>query len=106
MTVLNKEVNILVDFGTQTAVPVSAISYSPPPAPADAARATVLDVMVLPEGQMGGAGGQLLNFTLQTHPGQQSFALPAKSAGKGLWLRIAGSQADDKIAIGDFKVQK
>jgi hypothetical protein len=102
----DKEVNILVDFGAQTAVPISAISYSPPLAQDGAARATILDVMVLPEGQIGGAGGQVLNFTLQTNPGQQSFALPAKSAGKGLWLRIAGGQADSKIAIGDFRIQR
>jgi hypothetical protein len=102
----DKEVNILVDFGTQTTVPVSGISYSPPPASDGAARATVLDVMVLPEGQIGGAGGQVLNFTLQTNAGQQSFALPGKIAGKGLWLRIAGSPSDSKIAIGDFKILK
>jgi hypothetical protein len=100
----DREVNILVDFGGQTAVPISAISYSPPPAQNGAAPATVLDVMVLPEGQIGGAGGQVLNFALQTNSGQQSFALPAKSAGKGLWLRIAGGQTDGKIAIGDFKI--
>jgi hypothetical protein len=102
----DKEVNILVDFGTQTAVPISGISYSPPPPQDGAAPATVFDVMVLPEGEIGGAGGQVLNFTLQTNPGQQSFALPVKSAGKGLWLRIAGGQMDERIVIGDFKIQK
>jgi hypothetical protein len=100
----DSELNVLVEFGTQTAVPLAQIDYTPPPALPGIASATTLDVMVLPEsGAVGANGGQVLSYTLQTEPGRQTFLLPADSRGKGLWLRIGGT-GQGKVAIGDFKV--
>lgn len=100
----DSDVNVLVEFSSQTAIQVSEIDYTPPPAMPGVSGATVLDVMVLPEGGAVGAnGGQVLSYVLQTEPGRQSFSLPPDSRGKGLWLRIGGTGAG-KLAVGDFRV--
>jgi hypothetical protein len=95
------ELNVLVDFGPLGSKPVSAISYTPPVSATGRKPATRLDVVVLPDGQIG-AGGNVYNFTLQTHQGAQTFALPPGLKGKGLWLRIAGGDEPGSLAIGDF----
>jgi hypothetical protein len=102
----DRELNILVDFGNAEALSVSAIAYTPPVSATGVRPATVLDVMVLPEGQIGAGGGKVYNFTLQTDQGTQSFALPPGSIGKGLWLRIAGAGDAGDLSIGDFAVLK
>ena len=102
----DREVNVLVDFGTTQAMSVSGISYTPPVSVTGASPATILDVMVLPDGRMSAAGGQVFNFRLQTDQGAQSFALPPGSVGKGLWLRIAGTEGAGRLSIGDFLVLK
>jgi hypothetical protein len=100
----DSDLNVLVEFGSQTAIQVSEIDYTPPPTMPGVSGATVLDVMVLPEGGAVGAnGGQVLSYVLQTEPGRQSFSLPPDSRGKGLWLRIGGS-GPGKLAVGDFRV--
>ena len=98
------DLNVLVEFGSQSAVAISEIDYTPPPPMPGVSGATVLDVMVLPEsGAVGANGGQVLSYVLQTEPGRQSFSLPPDSRGKGLWLRIGGS-GSGKLAVGDFRV--
>lgn len=100
----DSDLNVLVEFGSQTAIQVSEIDYTPPPAMPGVSGATVLDVMVLPEGGAVGAnGGQVLSYVLQTEPGRQSFSLPPDSRGKGLWLRIGGG-GTGKLAVGDFRI--
>lgn len=101
----DSEINVIVDFATQSAIPLSEISYTPAPGSPGIAAATNLDVMVLPEGEIGANGGQVLSYTLQTEPGKQTFLLPPGSRGKGLWLRIAGSGSGiGKLAVGDFRI--
>jgi len=100
----DSDLNVLVEFGSQTAIQLSEIDYTPPPAMPGVAGATTLDVMVLPEGGAVGAnGGQVLSYVLQTEPGRQSFSLPPDSRGKGLWIRIGGA-ASGKLAVGDFRI--
>ena len=79
---------------------VVAIEYTPPAA-GKAPLATTLDIMVLPEGQIG-SGLPVMSFALQTSPGKQSFALTEATVGKGLWLRVAGPEGASALAIGDF----
>lgn len=99
----DREINVLLDLGGDRRV--SALEYVPPPPGSDgAANATVLDVMVLPEGALEASGRPISSFTLQTSDGRQTFSLPGQTHGKYIWLRIAGPDAADKIAVGDFKV--
>jgi hypothetical protein len=98
------ELNVMVELpSVQT---IGGIEYTPPRDAGNLARAAVLDVMVLPEGQLEGSGRPVMSFALQTSPGSQSFALSEKSLGKGLWLRIAGPAGAGNIAVGDFKILK
>jgi len=47
-----------------------------------------------------------MSFALQSSPGSQTFTLPQKSEGKGLWVRIAGPVGMGNIAVGDLKILK
>jgi len=98
------ELNILVNFNSRTAQPVTALEYAPPPGAAPGRLATTVDVMVLPEGQMEATGRPVMSFSLQTSQGSQTFAIPGNASGKGLWLRIAGPEGVGTIAVGDFHV--
>lgn len=97
------EINVLMTFAGGRSQPVRIIQYEPP-AGASGAAATQLDVMLLPEGQMSGAGRAIQSFTLQTSPGRQSFELPGGDSGKGIWLRIAGPAGQGPISVGEFSV--
>jgi hypothetical protein len=98
------EVNVLVSFAGSVAQSVSTIDYEPPANAATAA--TQLDVMVLPDGQMSAAGQPIQSYTLQTTPGKQSFIIPDKAMGKALWLRVAGPDDADSVAVGEFTIRK
>ena len=98
----DQEINVLLDLGGDRKV--SALDYAPPPDAKGAASATILDVMVLPEGPLEASGRPVFNFPLQTSAGRQTFSLPGEAHGKYLWLRIAGPQGAQKVAVGDFKV--
>jgi hypothetical protein len=98
----DKEINVLLDLGGDRQV--TALEYVPPSDPQGAALATILDVMVLPEGSLEASGRPVLSFPLQTSAGRQTFSLPGGSRGKALWLRIAGPDGAEKVAVGDFKV--
>ncbi len=98
----DQEINVLLDLGGERKV--SALDYVPPADAQGIARATVLDVMVLPEGALEASGRPVFSFPLQTTAGRQSFALPGETRGKYLWLRIAGPQGAEKVVVGDFKI--
>jgi hypothetical protein len=98
----DQEINVLLDLGGDRKV--SALEYMPPADAPDAARATVLDIMVLPEGALEASGRPVFSFPLQTEAGRQTFSLPGQTHGKYLWLRIAGPQDASKVAVGDFRV--
>lgn len=95
------EINMLVDLGGTRSV--AGIEYAPPVVADGRARASTLDVMVLPEGAEA-SGRQVMSFALQTAAGRQTFALPAKSTGKYIWLRVAGPDGASEVSVGDFRV--
>lgn len=98
----DQEINVLLDLGGDRKV--SALEYVPPADAQGAARATILDVMVLPEGALEASGRPIFSFPLQTEAGRQTFSLPGQTHGKYLWLRIAGPQAAPKVAVGDLRI--
>jgi hypothetical protein len=102
ITAPDKEINVLLDLGGDRQV--SALEYVPAPDAQGGARANVLDVMALPEGALEASGRPVFNFPLQTEAGRQTFSLPGQVHGRYLWLRIAGPDDADKVAVGDFRV--
>lgn len=98
----DQEINVLLDLGGNRQV--SALEYAPPSQAEGMAKATILDVMVLPEGQLEASGRPVMSYPLQTSAGRQTFSLPAQTRGKYLWLRIAGPEGAEKTAVGEFKV--
>lgn len=97
------EINLLVGFPSQSPKSVAGIEYTPPRDAGGLPLASILDITVLPDGQLG-AGQPIMSFALQTSNGSQTFALPENMSGKGLWLRVAGPAGFEKIAVGDFKI--
>ncbi len=98
----DQEINVLLDLGGDRKV--SALDYVPPAEAGGAVLANILDVMVLPEGALEASGRPVFSFPLQTTAGRQTFSLPGETHGKYLWLRIAGPQGAEKVAVGDFKI--
>jgi hypothetical protein len=98
----DKEINVLLDLGGDRQV--AALEYVPAPDALGAVRANVLDVMALPEGALEASGRPVFSFPLQTEAGRQTFSLPGQVHGKYLWLRIAGPESAEKIAVGDFRI--
>lgn len=98
----DKEINVLLDLGGDRQV--TALDYVPAIDAQGAARATILDVMVLPEGALEASGRPVLSFPLQTQAGRQTFAFPGQTHGKYLWLRIAGPDTAEKVAVGEFRI--
>ena len=103
ITAPDRELNVQVIFNSPRPEPVTAIEYAPPPGADPAKLATVVDLMVLPDGQLEASGRPIMSFSLQRSPGSQTLAIPGNAAGKGLWLRIAGPEGVDGTVVGDFK---
>jgi hypothetical protein len=102
ITAPDKEINVLLDLGGDRQV--AALEYMPAPDAQGAARASILDVMALPEGALEASGRPVFSFPLQTEAGRQTFSLPGQVHGRYLWLRIAGPDSAEKIAVGDFRI--
>jgi len=100
----DSEINVLVDFGATDPQPVTAIRYTPPPGANPLHLANRLDVTVLPDGQLAAAGLPVISFTLQQSAETQTFAIPGRVLGKGLWLRIAGPGDGIPVTAGDFSI--
>jgi hypothetical protein len=96
--------DFIVEFGEPGAFTITGLEYTQPAAAAAAGRATSLDVMVIPEGEGTAAGQQVLSFPLSTADGAQSLRIPA-TAGKGLWLRLAGGPEAGAVALGEIRVE-
>lgn len=97
----DSEINVLVTFGSPAGGAVSEIEYAPPQGVDPSQLATVADIMVLPDGQIGASGRPVSSFKLPVEGGRQSFALAAPEPGKGLWLRVAGG-----TIVGDFTIRR
>jgi hypothetical protein len=95
------ELNMLIDLGGSRTV--AGLEYAPPATNDGKARANTLDVMVLPDGAEA-SGRQVMSFALQTAAGRQTFALPARSTGRYVWLRVAGPAEAQEVSVGDFRV--
>jgi hypothetical protein len=98
------ELNVFVTFGGAKSEAVTAISYTPPPGIDPQKLASTVDVTVLPDGEMGGEGRPVYSFTLQRSPGSQTFAIPGRAEGRGLWLRISGQPEEAGVSVGDFRI--
>lgn len=98
----DQEVNVLLDLGGDRQV--TALEYAPPASAEGMAKATILDVMLLPEGQLEASGRPVMSYPLQTSAGRQTFSLPAQTRGKYMWLRIAGPEGAQKVAVGEFRI--
>lgn len=102
----DSELNVLVTFGTSGPQGVTAVVYTPPAGVNPEKLASVLDVAILPEGQMQASGLPVYSFSLQRSPGSQTFAIPGRASGKALWLRIAGEAGAGPLSVGDFRILK
>lgn len=102
----DSELNVLVTFGSFGPQGVTALVYTPPAGVNPEKLASVLDVAVLPDGQMQASGLPVYSFSLQRSPGSQTFAIPGRASGKGLWLRIAGEAGAGAMSVGDFRILK
>ena len=98
------ELNVLALFKGDKAEQVTAIEYQPPVGVDPASMAKSVDVMVLPEGDMGAGGRPVMSFELPQSNEARTFAIPGGEAGKGLWLRIVGAPGAAKTYVGDFKI--
>ncbi|MFO1090204.1 MAG: hypothetical protein U1E46_11575 [Hyphomicrobiales bacterium] len=95
-------VDFIVEFAEPAAFTITGLQYTQPAGPGPRARS--LEVMVIPETEGTAAGQQVLSFPLSTADGTQSLRIPP-TAGKGLWLRLAGAPGDAEIDLGDLKVE-
>jgi len=98
------ELNVLVLFKGDTAEQVTALEYQPPIGVDPASMAKSVDVMVLPEGDIGASGRPVMSFDLPQSSEARTFAIPGGETGKGLWLRVVGAPGAAKSYVGDFKV--
>lgn len=98
------DLNILVSFKGTAPRTVTAIEYMPPAGADPSTLATTVDVMVLPDGQLEASGRPVLSFSLQQSLESQIFAIPGRAQGKGLWLRMAGTESAAKSVVGDFRI--
>ncbi len=100
----DSEVNVLVLFKGDAAEQVTALEYQPPAGVDPASMAKSVDVMVLPEGDIGAAGRPVMSFDLPQSSEPRTFAIPGGETGKGLWLRVVGAPGGAKSYVGDFKI--
>lgn len=98
------ELNILVLFNSNRAQQVTALEYQPPVGVDPASMAKSVDVMVLPEGELGASGRPVMSFDLPQSAEARTFAIPGGETGKGLWLRVVAAPGVSKSYVGDFKI--
>lgn len=98
------ELNVLVLFKDSAAHEVTALEYIPPAGVDPASMARSVDVMVLPEGELGASGRPVMSFDLPQSTEPRTFTIPGREQGKGLWLRVVGAPGEAKSYVGDFRV--
>ena len=79
----DQELNILVLFKGDAAHEVTALEYMPPAGVDPASMATSVDVMVLPEGELGASGRPVMSFSLPQSTETRTFAIPGRRGGQG-----------------------
>lgn len=100
----DSEINVLVLFQGDAAQQVTALEYQPPAGVDPGSMAKSVDVMVLPEGDLGAAGRPVMSFDLPQSTEARTFAIPGGEAGKGLWLRVVAAPGVAKSYVGDFRI--
>ena len=98
------EINVLVLFKGAAAHDVTALEYTPPAGVDPASMAKSVDVMVLPEGELGASGRPVMSFDLPQSAQGRTFAIPGGETGRGLWLRVVGAPGAAKSYVGDFRI--
>lgn len=99
----DSDIDFIVELPMPEGAQVTGIEISAPEGIPSTAYAGALEVMVLPDGNMGGSGRDVTTFALQPGLPVQSFTLKP-SLGKALWIRIGGQAAAPATIIGDIRV--
>jgi hypothetical protein len=99
----DSELDFIVELPMAEGAQVAGIEISAPEGIGASAYAGRLEVMVLPDGTMGGSGRDVESFPLQPGLGVQSFALKPQ-LGRALWIRIAGQPGALTTIVGDVRV--
>lgn len=99
----DRDVDFIAEFEGGSPRRVIGIEYRHPGSAGPDAVPTELDVIVLPESGMEGGGRELKTFTLAPEKGPQLFMIPS-TRGKGVWIRIAGSNEGQDLMLGDMRL--
>jgi hypothetical protein len=99
----DRDVDFIAEFEGGAPRKVVGIEYRHPVTARPDAVATEIDVIVLPESGMEGGGREVKTFTIAAEKGPQLFPIPA-TRGKGVWIRIAGSNEGQDLMLGDLRL--
>lgn len=99
----DRDVDFIAEFEGGAPRKVVGIEYRHAANAEPDAVPTEMDVIVLPESGMEGGGRELKTFTIAAEKGPQLFTIPA-TRGKGVWIRIAGSNEGQDLMLGDLRL--
>lgn len=99
-----EELSIQIAFPDGQTHEVTAIDYHPPVGVDPASMAASVDVTVMPEASVSGAGLQVFSFSLPRSGEPQSFAIPGRVRGTGVILLVKPNPGVEKSYVGDFRV--
>lgn len=99
----DRDIDFIAEFASQRPMKIGGLEYRHAANAGEDTAPTQVDVIVLPEGDMSGAGRQVSSFTISPEKGPQRFTFPA-AMGKGVWLRVAGEPDGGDLTIGDFRI--
>lgn len=99
----DRDLDFIAEFASAPPMKITGLEYRHPASAGSEAVATQVDVIVLPEGELGGAGRQVSSFSIAPEKGPQRFPIPP-AVGKGVWLRVAGEPNGGDLQIGDFRL--
>ncbi|MFM8745946.1 MAG: hypothetical protein ACKOED_04680 [Aestuariivirga sp.] len=100
----DEELGIQVEFPDGEVHEVTAIDYRPPEGVDPASMAASVDVTVMPEFSVSGAGLEVFSFSLPRSAQPQSFPSPGRVRGTGVILLVKPNPAVEKSYVGDFRV--
>ena len=98
-----RDLDFIAEFEGAGVHRITGIEYRHPAAADPDAVATLIDVIVMPEGSLEASGREVRSFTIAPEKGPQVFSIPGTS-GKGVWLRIAGSESAPDLVVGEVRL--